>query len=168
MALVLYRIHVDPLAPRLRIDSHEMGICDGSEKSDLSPMEAFVGSVGGPPTSNKQFFAIQKGVLALPENAWAESERMYYCCTAVGELLAVETSFATFRVINALVTVPQLADGAAPCDLSYCRPIFRIAGNDPTDLFCFDGLGVPGDQFKWIYDNEGFTGLTFERLWQGA
>lgn len=145
-----------------------MGVFDGADKSILSPKAAFVGAVSQPPHNAKQFYAVvPPGAFAVSAGAWAEPNAMYYCCTMSGELLAVKTQHGYFQVINVLTTVPRPSSGDAPCVVDeFYAPIFRIDGRDPTQLYCIEGLG-DADQFKLIYDELGFRGLVFERVWQG-
>ena len=165
----IYRIHVDPSAPPLRIVSHDMGSFDGSQKAPLSPRAAFRGHVDAPPANARQFYHLAPGVLAVPEDAWHDLD-MYYCCSESGELLAIETEFGTFRAVNPLEPIPGSLDGKAPCDLGCVGVpnLFRIEGLDPTDLYCVDGIVVEGDWFRSIYKAKGYTGLTLSLCGQNA
>jgi len=44
--------------------------------------------------------------------------------------------------------------------------LFRIEGRDPREVFCATGIDHPGDEFKHIYDDNGFRGLVFEEIWR--
>ena len=55
----------------------------------------------------------------------------------------------------------------APCIVhEFYAPIFRIAGQNPTDLFCVSGLTNPLNEFKGVYEAFGFSGLKFTEIWR--
>jgi hypothetical protein len=169
--VAVYRIHVDPKAPSLTVTSHDLGVFDGRRKSPLSPKKSFVGTVAKKPASNKQFYSLsprREGVFVIPEDAWEESDEMYYCCEMGTELLSVTTKAADFRAINPVESMkpPKKGDAPVPVDDSFDYPIFRITGRDPTHLFCMSGVAVAEDEFKYIYDTQGFRGLIFEEIWR--
>jgi hypothetical protein len=167
--LTVLRISVAPSAPKLSLDPDvalRCGPFDGTSKAALFPDEMLSAKVEDPAVGERQFVSMAPGVLVLSEKAWAGANDMYYCCTMSGELLAIKTQHGHFQAINPVDPVPQATGGDAPCDVSqFYAPIFRIAGRDPTHLFCVEGLGA--DQFKLIYEELGFTGLVFEEIWRG-
>jgi len=171
--VAVYRIIPDPAAPVLRIVSHDMGIFDGSRKAPLSPRAPFRGSVTVPPIQATQFYTLAPGILAIPEAAWQDDD-MYYCCAESGELLAIDTEHGTFRGINVDtvwatspldIAVMDDPDWRASVPDTGCPNLVRI-GLRSTDLFCTCGVGVEGDQFKFIYDRSPYRGLVFELVWR--
>ncbi len=69
--------------------------------------------------------------------------------------------------MNVLQILPPARHDGEFCDLTHSTRLFRITGQPLTDLFCLEGTDVPGDEFKYIYDEAGFKGLDFEPVWQG-
>jgi hypothetical protein len=78
--------------------------------------------------------------------------------TGGNERLALVAGDRPFVVINPLYVLHAPADGSAPCLIDrFYAPIFRIAGRDPTELFCAAGLAVPGDSSSTCTTNTGFA-----------
>jgi len=143
------------------------GHSDGTEKSQLSA-NASIPVISDPIRSVKQFYGMSSGVLIIPEDAWAECEEMYYCCSMGSELLSLVSDYGSFRAINPVEFLSRPAQGDSPCLIDqFYSPLFRIKGADPSELFCVEGIGSKGDQFKYCYDKYGFAGLEFEKIWGG-
>jgi hypothetical protein len=168
----VFQIRTDPRAPRLRVDdampyAAAFARFDGDEKGHLSPRASFRVTAAEGAFDERQFHHLAPGVLAGPEEGLNGCEDMYWA-TGGNERLALVAGDRPFVAINPLYFLDAPADGSSPCLVDrFYGPIFRIAGRDPTELFCAAGLAVPGDEFKHVYDQHGFRGLTFEEIWRG-
>lgn len=143
----------------------EFSIFDGAPRARLSINKEFAAR----PDSVcpwQQIYAVAPGCFALSEEAWEECEVMYYVLSMGRELLAAGDAEYFFRIYNSLEFAPPSDDSARPFDLgSFYAPIFRLRGRDPTELYCLSGTQVPGDEFKFCYDQFGFRGFVFEEVW---
>jgi len=163
------KIEVEPGVPVLTLEPESARRCgqfDGTAKAELFGREELLASAQEFPAYPRQFLAMAPGVLVLPEAAWLDADEMYYCCSLGNELLAVKADVGDFAAINPLEVLPTPVDGEAPCVVDkFYSPVFRIAGRDPRQLFCVEGLGT--DDFKGFYDALRFRGLVFQEIWRG-
>jgi hypothetical protein len=167
----VFQVHTAATAPSLELAFPGADFApvrfDGTPRAQVSIDRAVSGRVVSLRGGSKQFYSVGLGAFAIPEAAWIECEKMYYCCSMGSELIAVETPLGDFRVINPLGFLPKPDVNDAPCPIDrFYAPLFRITGRDPTDVCCVSGLGPQGDQFKSVYDRFGFTGLEFTEIWR--
>ena len=175
MKVTVYRINLAPDAPKVLLPESEpytKGLQElrGQNIVPLLPSggkEWFKGKLSSYGGWN-QIYAIAPGGFAVSEESWDHSMSMYYLLeygdTEIPPIVAEECSL---RIVNPLQILPPARHDGEFCDLTHSTRLFRIAGQPPTDLFCLEGTEVPGDEFKYIYDEAGFKGLEFEAVWQG-
>jgi hypothetical protein len=166
----IFRIVVDDEAPKLILDtsflnSDALKIFSGESKVHLSPNKAF-NAVPEIICPWQQIYTVAPGCFAVQEKAWEEAQDMYYVLNMGNELLDAGNSDLYYRIINPLSFAPETTDSNTLCNLDkFYSPIFRLKNYDPTDLFCYSGSEVSGDEFKYCYDLFGFKGLSFEEVW---
>ena len=116
-----------------------------------------------------QFYRFANGTLLLPGCAWEQCDDMYYNLTSGGvELLSLDINGHRFHLINPtdFPNPPRSED--EPFDTSsFFAVLFRLNRCCPEDLFCISGSTLSGDDFKKVYDENGFMGLCFETVWEG-
>lgn len=165
----VFRIINAPDAPRLRLaDPLAFGPSfmrfDGEEKGRYSPDRAF-DVVPDPCGGDHQFYNFAPGVLAGPVAGLCECSDMLYA-TGGAERLSLLAGTVPFTAINPLDPLPALEAGPVPFSGAYFMPVFRLRGQNPSDLFCISGVATPMDEFKNVYDHHGFSGLIFEEVWR--
>lgn len=167
----LFRIRVEASAPKLKIDptapyAAEFEIFDGSRKAQISPKSSFP-IIDEPRYPWQQVLGIAPGAFVLSEEAWEKCEDMYYVLESGNELLAAKNATSYYRIINPLDFAPPSDDPIFPFNLnSFNAPVFRLKNRNPAELFCLSGSETPGNEFKYTYENFGFTGLSFEEVWR--
>lgn len=175
MKVTIYRIKLAADAPKVLLPESEpytkrlQELC-GQRIVPLLPSggaEWFKGKLSSYGGWN-QIYAIAPGGFAVSEESWDHSMSMYYLLeygdTEIPPIVAEECAL---RIVNVLQILPPARHDGEFCDLTHSTQLFRIAGQPATDLFCLEGTEVPGDEFKYIYDEAGFEGLEFEPVWQG-
>src|SRR5687768_16408403 len=114
----VFRVHTAATAPSVELIVPGMArdaVCfDGTPWAQLTRERAFSGRVVSLRGGSKQFYSVDLGAFAIPEAAWSECEKMYYCCSMGSELLAVETPLGDFRVIHPLDVLPKPDVSDAP------------------------------------------------------
>jgi len=116
---------------------------------------------------SRQFYSFAPGVLVADCAGVNEVSKMYYAMLG-NELLSMRGDRKTFIGIHPIDALPVPSQGTAPCVVDqFYAPVFRIAGQSPLDIFCVAGFGIQGDEFKHIYDTNGYRGLAFEEVWAG-
>ncbi len=163
----IYRIVPDPAAPAVDLDSDTVERLNGESLIHLSPGESFSGLVSEIKEWN-QFYRIGSNAFALSERAWENCMEMYYVVIENDvELLSVVAGGVDFRVINPRQMMPRSEHAAQICDMTYINSLFRIQDRPSQEVFCFEGLAVKGNEFKFCYEQFGFLGLIFEEIWSG-
>ncbi len=145
--------------------SGEMSRFQGESKAALSPEAAFEGKVRGDYVWN-EFCLFAPGALAVPEAAWERCEEMYYNLASGGsELLAVSVSGQNFWVINPTTFAPMRDGGGPQVDFEgFFSVLFRIPSSPKSEIFCMSNPEASGDDFKKVYEENGFNGLMFEEV----
>lgn len=46
--------------------------------------------------------------------------------------------------------------------------VFKIPETSSFEVLAYSGVKDPEDEFKWLYERLGFTGLVFEELWKDS
>ena len=147
--------------------SGEMSVFDGGLKSQLSPQTPFALENCQPVRWN-QFCKLAPGCLVMPEDVLDECADMFYALSLGSELLSLGCPDGRgFKLVNPTTSFPQARVSSAPFDFHrFFAPVFRLLHYPATDLFCISGSSLSGDDFKKIYDENGFTGLGFEEIWR--
>jgi hypothetical protein len=168
--VTVYRILFAPDALTLRVPEDfpfgaQFAHFDGARKEPLSPKAAFRLEAIDKLDQTRVFCRLTPGVLLIPEAALEECGTLYYALCAGTEQIAMQAGRFAFRGINPLEVLPPDPSGA-PCRIDrYYSAVFRMQGQPASDLFCVEGIAVPGDEFKYGYDTFGFSGLLFEPVW---
>jgi len=98
----------------------------------------------------------------------AECMDVYYVLAFAEEHIWMTDGDREFTAVNPLEYLPPPARGTAPCVVDrHYMPLFRIAAMQPTELFTATGFLVPENEFKPVYEMNGFKGLIFEPVWSG-
>lgn len=162
----IYKIVPDPSAPELVLENGVAEKLAGESVARLSPDKPFVGHVERL-SDWTQFYRVGTNAFAVSEEAW-NCEDMYYNIAENNvELLAVKAGSAYFIVIYPMQFLPPSEDPSQICDLTYVNALFRIQSRPPQEVFCFEGMANPDNEFKHTYEKFGFTGLIFEEVWRG-
>lgn len=162
----IYRIVPDPSAPELVLEGGIAEKLVGESVVPLSPNKPFVGHITR--IANwTQFYRVGTNAFALSEEAWDNCDQMYYALRENSiEFPAVRTADANFAIIHPLQFLPPSDDPSQICDLTYAGSIFRLPSSPPQEVFCLEGMAVPGDEIKHACEKHGFIGLIFEEVWR--
>ncbi|MEN3943397.1 hypothetical protein WJU23_19000 [Prosthecobacter sp. SYSU 5D2] len=161
----IYKVLPDPLAPELILDGSVAEQLLGESVIHLSPDKSFQGKVSEV-KEWKQFYRVGSNAFAISEQAWVHCMEMYYVITENDlELLSVQAGGNAFRVIHPRDVLPPSDDPSKICDMRYIGCLFRIESRPHQDIYCYEGMAVPDNEFKHCYDKHGFTGLLFEEVW---
>ncbi len=116
-----------------------------------------------------QFYSLDEGLLVLPSAAVDACEELYYSGYLGNQILKLQDRDRSFTGLNVVEFAPPDKRGVAPCRVdAFFRPVFRIVSENPSHLYCIEGLGDQSVQFKRCYDANGFEGLVFEEVWSGS
>lgn len=148
----------------------DAAVFDGRSKKHLMslPDPQIAGCV---PDDHRAFLNIGNGVLAIDGSAVFGNDQVW-------PVLACGFHYYDLRAVNRPVcvmspypVVPGLSSPGGPPALmkAWPAPVFRIEGNDPAEMFCFDA-GVPGqdESFVRLYNEQGWKGLVFDTVWEGS
>jgi hypothetical protein len=171
----LYRIEVSPFAPKIEFEDNignteQLARWWGDYKEPLSPDRPFALKKSNNYQWNT-FFQVARGALAVPSEICNLCEDMYYSLSAGGsELLSARDSEGKFFiVINPTSVFPNDFAEGRPLDITrYYATLFRIGGYPSDQIFCVSGSPLSGDDFKRVYEANGFEGLQFERIWSDS
>ncbi len=164
----IYRVTPDPSCPVLRLvdTPQNRGLLpfDGPTKGHLSPKESFRVHQDAAVADPKQFWALAPGIIVYPEAMIGDDvyASPYYCWAYYVELLSFAGESDHFRGMNTEQIYPHPRTGFE-FDLNSSYPLFRIAGENPTDLFCLEQK--TGDNLLSTYTKHGLKGLRFEEVW---
>ena len=161
----IYKITPEVQAPELTIFGINEEILVGESLIGLSSEKSFEGSVNQLSEWN-QFYRVGNDAFAITEEAWENCMDMYYTIIENDvELLSVVANGQDFRVIHPRQFLPSSNSPDEICDLTYVNALFRIENRLPREVFCFEGMSVQGNEFKYNYDQFSFKGLSFEEVW---
>lgn len=176
----VHRVSSDSKSPKLRIVDTEFGSphewVSGTDKryqrfgEPEDPLPIVRAVIDRSP-QRREFCALVPGTLVIPESEFEDEDgvtSMYYALwkqTRRVTLRCGEVDYACF--IPKLVLGPDPSSGA-PCPIrKLYASVFRIEGCPPTEVYCTSGVVSSGDEFPYVYKKEGFTGLSFETIWEG-
>jgi hypothetical protein len=116
-----------------------------------------------------EFCQLAPGMLVLKEED-LESESgpnaMYYGLHWEMDRVYLDVAGVTFVCAIPKLTLPPDPASGAPCktDGVYAS-VFRLEDRPPEEIYCSSGIKENGDGFISLYQDDGFSGLTFDRVW---
>lgn len=133
------------------------------------PSDEAVASVDAVPVG-RQFCQLTPGALVVPEDALDGPKGpncVYFGLWYATHRINLRVNDAWFACFVPQMVLPPDTRSGAPCSIGGCyASVFRVEGRRPTEIFCSSDVGG-GDEFRALYDHDGFAGLEFELIWQG-
>ena len=161
----IYKLSVSDNAPALIVTGKHASSflrITGQEKIiDLSPTKSFSGEIERE-ANWTSFYSVCPGAFAVSESTWENCEDMYYEIAENNiELISVVTPKADMRVIIPKEIREIDLDAPEAIDLSQLNGLFRVHGEELTQIFC-------NQAFYDCYHQFDFDGLEFTKIKEEA
>ncbi|MBN68826.1 MAG: hypothetical protein CME32_06030 [Gimesia sp.] len=154
---------------------------DVAEKPDWSPVECYVQN---PKLVRGNFFYLCPGLLGFDHSVYEQMDDLF---ETAGQILPIDLEGETLYGLNVLECPNaldqdrsewkyslhsgkrlRLRDYVFHPDRFFESSLFKIPETSRSEILSFSDLKDQDDEFKYRYEQSGFTGLAFEEIWNSV